>query len=483
MNNVWLFRWICILAISIAISSPGCTSVRAVDQGYHEEIHDQPQLAVASSTTVVFVIDGLSAALLAAAIESGHAKSLQAFFTDPPTGTSPFRLARASFPTLTFPNLTSILTGESVGEHGIIGNRVLAKDGSVIDFQEVQNWDELYHRTKNATAFSFLTEVHETAVNFSFPFSDAAGTTVDQTASVQTGLDYLSQDYAAIDHETEASLETLLSKTKVEIWPRFIFVHLIGVDALEHEFGPNDGRVQQYFNDLDNKLQPIFNSIVKAENSAHAVTTVLTADHGFVEIANELQVVEEVKKIDDGVRVIADNRVAPLYTPSEWTPDMLHDFEGRLRSLPHVAWIVARDGSGLNVTNTNGSQWRIDYSPGNCRYSKWMAQVTRVSTSPATGSPGPESSPNQCVEDFDQDSSSDFLSFMVPGLVEYFTGSMSPNLILVADDNSEFSGDYHGNHGGLTDGEVHVPLLSRHADLPPGLPTSQLLRALHLLSD
>lgn len=473
-------------AALVAALLAGCSSPRTVDHDYHDELKSKSILR-ASSTTIVFLIDGFSTALLSDALARGTAKNLETFFKEsighPPDASASYLVGRASFPTLTFPNLTSILTGEIVATHGILGNHVRENDGTVTDFEDVRSWDALNHRVHTMTVFAQLSAFKEPAVNYSYPFSEARGTTVDQNENLSAALSYLSRDYAAVDHETLESLRILLTKTKAEQWPRFIFVHAIGVDALEHEFGPGHAKVKQYVQDLDRRLAPAFDAIRKVESEGHSVTTLLTADHGFASIEHEVPLQEEIRKIDTAIFAVSDNRTAPIYLPEDWPIEKRHETANRLRAIEHVGWVFEKEGSTVFIYGPSGPLGRVDLTPGHCEYLNWQARFQWTATGVSVRPAGAVNS-SYCMETFDRGTflNRANISYIVPALVEYFAGQAPPAMILVADDTSEFSGKYRGNHGGLTTDEILVPILTRNAEFPAGqvVPTSQLLRYLKL---
>ena len=475
-----------ILALT-AVISVGCSTPASVADQYEVALRKQksPISATAESqtTVLIFLVDGFAVPTLTHALTATDpdesAPNLARFFH---VSSHNVHLGRAAFPTLTYPNLVSILTGTSVNHHGINGNRVIDEQGTEVNFEDVQSWSYLNKRIGKQTMFARLTDNSETSISYSFPFT--YGATARAHKTVQAGVDYAEKDYAAVDQETLASLANFFATVPLDKWPRFLFVHLIGVDSYSHEFGPDDPRTRAYVHKLDAYMEPVFQSIRKAEKAGHRVKSVMTADHGFVATSNAVHVKAMVESLHLGVHVVEDNRVASFYTPANWSLKKREAFAESLLSVHHVSWTAFRDGSSIELFHVSGLRGRIDIGQKSCLTGNWSARVEWIQPHASTIRSVRESGNFFCPEEYDQKgiTTEGGASFMVSGLVEYFTAPDAPDMVLLPDTHSDFSGEYAGNHGGLTTQEVYVPVLSRHADLPATiLPTSQLVHFLNLL--
>ncbi|MES2856643.1 MAG: alkaline phosphatase family protein, partial [Bdellovibrionota bacterium] len=219
-----------ILVSSLVMLQTACQSTSIVSDDFNDAV-DEGDFKTADRTSIIFLVDGLSKTALDQAYQSGKISRISGYFPMPKGN---FRLARATFPSLTFPNITSILTGESISTHPITGNKIVVGDDEV-DFENVTSWPVLGRLVKERSIFYRLGENKESSVSFSYSFP--RGATVHLEKNVDAGVYYTEGNYAAIDSNVIANLEGLLEQKS---WPRFIFVHLIGVDALSHKHGPED---------------------------------------------------------------------------------------------------------------------------------------------------------------------------------------------------------------------------------------------------
>jgi hypothetical protein len=445
----------------------GCVSVTSVKQRYDNHFPKDEQAT--NATTIIFLVDGLSVSLLQKTIAVGQAPEIKSYFDVRNPKRMP--LGRASFPSLTFPNLASILIGESVAKQPIIGNRIWYNDRPV-NFEDVQNWGVLHKLIGKKLIFSKLAEQHLPSVSLSYPFQNEA--TASLYPNIDVAADYIVKDYGGIDLDTIHALRVILDETALDHWPRFIFVHLIGVDSLSHEKGPKDAEVQTYLHDIDASLAPVFKTLRSAE-SRRDLQVVLTADHGFVTTNTVSPLGAVVQKMPSAkdVRVLIDNRISGIFLPDTMPESTRQAFAKGLVEIPHLKWAAIKSKNHIEIYKNRHTRGKIDIADQICKDGDPAARFNWV---------GEKSDPNfYCLSKYDQDADGKDSNFIIPALVDYFMAPTSPDIIAVADDTSDFTGAYRGDHGGLTREEMLVPLLLHGVERPVGvLPTSKLLRWLDL---
>lgn len=463
------------LALASALVLGGCQTASSVSDEYVNTVAEDQYVAGVAKTSIVFVIDGLSIENFRLALSSNRIPEIANFFHL--SNRRGFRIGRASFPSLTYPNLTSILTGQTTAAHPITGNRIFL-DNKVVNFESVLSWKTLDSLVANQLIFKQLTDRGETSVSFSYPFPGGASAHLEKTIGM--GLNYLEKDFAAIDLGVLASLKILLEKSEAVQWPRFIFVHLIGVDSLSHEYGPDSSRVQSHLNKIDSRLAQIFRLLRSKGGGGHYTDAVLTADHGFVKTNYKVPLAEVVEKLQTKIRVLSDNRVTSLYVNPSLSDQDRRDLATGLLLIPHISWSILKKLNSLELYHVSGLRAKIDLAPANCQSGQWAARFRWLHPRPRNIAE--REAPYFCPEDFDRVSTLRDETFLVPALTEFFSSPTSPDLIALPDQESDFSGEYRGNHGGLTKSEMLVPLLTRNVNLPEGvIPTSRLIEFLRLL--
>jgi hypothetical protein len=450
--------------LALAALLNGCQSPSGVAEQFRNATEGS-SLKDSKQTSVLFLIDGLSVGALNSARSARTIPHISEYFGL--RSRSNLDLGRASFPSLTYPNIASILTGETVADQPIRGNHILFDD-RVIDFENIVSWRILGRLVRDRTVFHELASRGETSVSFSYPFP--RGATAHLEKNVDAGLSYFEKDYASIDADALTSLDALL---QADNWPRFIFVHLIGVDAIEHELGPGDPKVQAYLSELDLKLKPSFDLLRKRSSK---VQVVLTADHGFQKTDFKVPLVEVMDKLNVGATVVTDNRMASIFTPITMSASSRKELAEGIAQSPHVSMTILKSGESLELFQSTGKAAKIDFTPGPCSSGfaarfQWREHRDSYRDEDAF----------HCLEDFDIASSLSNDSFVVSSLAEYFKPAESPDIVVLPDAVSDFTGAYKGNHGGLTVEEMLVPILHRGIAWPQQtLPTSKIIKIMGL---
>ncbi|MBI4925242.1 MAG: alkaline phosphatase family protein, partial [Bdellovibrio sp.] len=255
-----------------------CSNRYLLSRDYGAELRETPRNLNQNQTTILFLIDGLSVPVFQNSLVHNNIAETQRFFSSP---NGKMLLGKAVFPTLTYPNITSILTAQPIHKHPIIGNKLYEK-GQIINFEKPLNTQLLNRTLIGQTIFSRLAENYLKSVSLSHSFS--SGANIGLGIDIEAGIAYLKEDFAKVDQKIIASLESLLTETEPTLWPHFIFVHLIGVDALSHKYGPYSPQAMQYLNQLDKELGRIYKILARTEQRGKKITSLLTSDHGFSEI-------------------------------------------------------------------------------------------------------------------------------------------------------------------------------------------------------
>ncbi|EZQ10832.1 MULTISPECIES: alkaline phosphatase family protein [Acidianus] len=188
------------------------------------------------------------------------------------------------FPSTTSTVITTLFTALTPGEHGVLGyNTFVKKAGGIINTLKfthpaVSDRDSLQDSMSFSSVFpgvkSYLSEVNG----------------VKSMEIIPRGLENTEFSKATHGKTTE-------TKTFVDLWDalylfsqalnsdyNFIYLYLSDIDSLAHKYGP-------YAEPTLNAAKVIFESIYNtAKRFSNQATTVITADHGHVEVGSNVDI-------------------------------------------------------------------------------------------------------------------------------------------------------------------------------------------------
>jgi predicted AlkP superfamily pyrophosphatase or phosphodiesterase len=244
------------------------------------------------------------------------------FYLDDPKADMPFLRslirsgARAqgticTFPTVTWPNHTTMVTGAPASLHGVIGNSYLdRKTGEkvqlltdpVFDKDEVVRTPTVYdvaHAAGLRTA-GIIWPATRNAKTLDFSVPDMAkdgwqryGTASWMEELRQAGLPV--DKHAAYCEDSSGGgvlRDWLYTKLAAHLFethpPNLLLIHLIEVDHIEHKYGPQSPEAYWAVKFIDDRLRDVVEASKKSPY-AGKTTFVVVSDHGFLPITREIR--------------------------------------------------------------------------------------------------------------------------------------------------------------------------------------------------
>jgi predicted AlkP superfamily pyrophosphatase or phosphodiesterase len=206
------------------------------------------------------------------------------------------------FPTLTYPSHTSLITGVTPREHGIVHNRFLRPTD-----QPNASW---YWFARDITAPTLAGAVHA---------SGRRSAAVSWPVTVGADLDLLFPEYfrsdrseafrvlgemsrpATLLHDVEKARGSPLPwpmtdgwRTEIAAWmfkkyqPHLLLLHLLDTDAAQHESGPDSERTRAAIEAADASVRHVLDA-VEAAGLGDRTNVVIVSDHGFAPVTRQLQ--------------------------------------------------------------------------------------------------------------------------------------------------------------------------------------------------
>ncbi len=216
---------------------------------------------------------------------------------------------KASLPTMTWPNHTTLVTGVSPGRHGVIANNYWDREKAVsktLIADPIFLKDEI---VKVPTVYDVVHDAGLKTAGINWPAARGAPTldwTLPDvhsnslfTAYATPGLlDEMRSAGIKFDHFEEWSKkgeshmrDELYTKTLVHVIkehrPNLALVHLIDADHLQHLHGPRSPEVYKALRVLDDYVKEIW-EVMEKEFPGRA-TLMVVSDHGFSEVRQKIQ--------------------------------------------------------------------------------------------------------------------------------------------------------------------------------------------------
>lgn len=223
-------------------------------------------------TTIMISLDGFRADFLT----RGLTPTLNAFVAD---GVSP-RYMLPSFPSVTFPNHFTLVTGLYPESHGIVGNT----------FWDPELQEEFYYTHSNvsmqpkwwnAEPLWNTAEKQDvrTAIHM-WPGSEAHIGGMDPTfVDKYNGSEMLSRKVDRVLEWLDLPGEEE-DASDLPGRPQFIGTYVPNVDADGHRYGPNSTEIRSTISEVDGMLESLFSGI-RERNLTEIVNIVVVSDHGM----------------------------------------------------------------------------------------------------------------------------------------------------------------------------------------------------------
>lgn len=224
-----------------------------------------------------------------------------------------------SYPTKTFPNHLSIVTGSYPMNHGIISNHFYAPDlqktYSLKNRESVENpnfyqslpiWG-LLERNKIKTATYFWPGSEAPIKGISPSIFKIFDKTIPNTKRVEEVLSWLAQNDEAA--------------------PRFMTLYFSDIDTAGHHFGPNSDEVKTAVLEVDKQLS---NLITKARQITPELDIMIVSDHGMQELIPqniELLFKAENEEIKSLYYILGDGPISHLYKKENIVTNVEYDIK------------------------------------------------------------------------------------------------------------------------------------------------------------
>lgn len=208
-----------------------------------------------------------------------------------------------SFPTVTWPNHTTLVTGVPPTKHGVIGNNVLDREtGSPVPFipdplfdkDQIVQAPTIYDAAHDAglTTAGIIWPATRNATTLDFTVPDMRGQQSWQKYGTASWLAELRADGLPVDRYGAwvesptggVQRDWLYTQMACQLvrrhQPNLILLHLVEVDHAHHAYGPESPEAYWSISYADDRLRDLLDAIEQAGLRERA-TVLAVSDHGF----------------------------------------------------------------------------------------------------------------------------------------------------------------------------------------------------------
>jgi predicted AlkP superfamily pyrophosphatase or phosphodiesterase len=208
-----------------------------------------------------------------------------------------------SFPTVTWPNHTTLVTGVPPAKHGVLGNTVFDRDKGepvqllidpVFDKDEIVKVPTIYdvaHAAGLKTA-AVVWPATRNARSLDWTIPDMGPQELLEKYSTAGWLDELRRAGIPYDRygdwvkakEGGPRRDWMATRAAIQAMQQhhvnLVLLHLIELDHAQHEFGPKGGDALWAVSSMDDRLRDLLDAIANVGLS-EKTTVIVTSDHGF----------------------------------------------------------------------------------------------------------------------------------------------------------------------------------------------------------
>ncbi|MDF1746141.1 MAG: ectonucleotide pyrophosphatase/phosphodiesterase [Gimesia sp.] len=216
-----------------------------------------------------------------------------------------------SFPTVTWPNHTTLVTGTTPAKHGVIGNNYLDRKSAtsvafipdpLFDKDQILKVPTVYDVAHNAglVTAGIIWPATRNARTLDWTVPDMFGKEAWPKYGTKVWLDELRKAGLPVDLHGDWTREKgggvkrdwLYSRMARHLFqnhpPNLLMIHLVEVDHIEHQYGPRSPQAYWSVSYIDDRLRDIGEAI-KLSPHGDKTTLVVASDHGFYPITKDIR--------------------------------------------------------------------------------------------------------------------------------------------------------------------------------------------------
>ena len=262
-------------------------------------------------------------------------------------------------PTVTWPNHTSMVTGVRADEHGLLANGTISRTGAwpPVKVDETIEKEKMVHvpTVYDAAWKAGLTtaQVDWVAINKAPAITWAFSEWASPEGPVEREM--LGKGLIAASDLEEFEKSNILFRdqiwTKAAVYlirehkPNLLLFHLLSLDSVHHQFGPNTLAATAAFAFLDSCVERVVEA-VGAAGMSERTTFIVVSDHGFKRYTRQIRpsVALAAAGLSGKAYVLAEGGTAYVYFDKSQAAELTPEVMSALAGVEGIDRIVGPDG-------------------------------------------------------------------------------------------------------------------------------------------
>ncbi|MCP4592373.1 MAG: hypothetical protein GY842_16695 [bacterium] len=263
--------WLVSLVPLGLLPASGCTPA------YHPRIRLNETVVRPDTAVLLITVDGMAEPVMDDMLAAGELPHIASLIDNGVRA----RRAICALPSLTYPNLTTILTGCRPSRHGIMGNKWFDRYSlRHLDYTTIATYRRADDDILVPTVYEHLGDAF--TVSIQCAVRRGAGRKIDNWAS--SGLRWFVAGYEATDQLIPLRFDRIAREAdRRGCWPVLIHAYFPGVDEVGHRHGCDSVRYRSALGNIDRQIGLMHQALGQAD-MASRTCTILVTDHSHTPV-------------------------------------------------------------------------------------------------------------------------------------------------------------------------------------------------------
>lgn len=266
-------RFAAVIALLASLAAQtGCTHDRPLDVTLDQDVRLPDRAAV------LFIVDGLDLTCMDELLALGELPNIKGRLIARGTVVDH---AVTCLPSITYAVLTSILTGQLPGTHGILGNKWFDRARlRVHNYATIKTYRDVGQHFRVPTVYEYLED--ELTVSIQCAMRRGATRIIDNWAT--SGINWYFQGFDEVNKLVAMRFE-LIARIANDVgrWPLFVNAYFPGLDEIGHRYGADSERYRRSVINVDTQIGRILDAYERI-GLIDRTLFVLVSDHGHAPI-------------------------------------------------------------------------------------------------------------------------------------------------------------------------------------------------------